>query len=285
MQLICNELSFYPLAENVHIAELRFKLFLKTFNETQKKYGFNHIRFPQNLANLQVTTTHTFYVFVSELTNRTLKNLILDLCKAPYTDDLTEPELITFYESNYEIQGEDKPIIEQPIGLPVSFIKSLPSISFNTHSFWQKRKIFIKKINEEEQESTEFLVYNICLETDINTDELTEWANSSMPELINSEDILKKYLSYTNYEIVFTDNFMTQFYECKQADFEQFKRLLLLMKDVQLHPFTGGIGKTENLKDREKEASKRITSSDRLSYELEKNTVTFIACKGHYNFH
>ena len=64
-----------------------------------------------------------------------------------------------------------------------------------------------------------------------------------------------------------------------------FKRILLLMKDVEVHPFVGGIGKTENLKNKRKEASKRITSLDRLSYTIENNVVTYIACKGHYDFH
>lgn len=61
--------------------------------------------------------------------------------------------------------------------------------------------------------------------------------------------------------------------------------ILLLMKDVGLHPFTGGMGKTENLQQRGKEASKQTTQLDRLSYTLKKNIVTFIACKGHYDFH
>ena len=57
------------------------------------------------------------------------------------------------------------------------------------------------------------------------------------------------------------------------------------MKDVQLHPFTGGMGRTENLRYNGKEASKRITHGNRLSYTVENNIVTFIACSGHYEFH
>ena len=82
---------------------------------------------------------------------------------------------------------------------------------------------------------------------------------------------------------------MEQFVGWKTDDFDSFKYLLLLMKDVQIHPFTGGMGQTENLKGRGKEASKRVTNSypdgDRLSYTVENNIVTFIACKGHYEFH
>jgi Txe/YoeB family toxin of Txe-Axe toxin-antitoxin module len=57
------------------------------------------------------------------------------------------------------------------------------------------------------------------------------------------------------------------------------------MKDVEVHPFTGGMGHTENLKGRSKEASKRVTQVDRLSYSIENDVVTFLACKGHYDFH
>jgi Txe/YoeB family toxin of Txe-Axe toxin-antitoxin module len=81
---------------------------------------------------------------------------------------------------------------------------------------------------------------------------------------------------------------MEQLFEWKANDTERYKYLLLLMKDVEIHPFTGGMGHTENLRYKGKEASKCITpipQSDRLSYTLENNIVTFIACKGHYDFH
>ena len=80
-----------------------------------------------------------------------------------------------------------------------------------------------------------------------------------------------------------------QLMQWKKDDSKLYKYTLLLMKDVQIHPFTGGMGQTENLRYRGKEASKRITNiypnGDRLSYFLENNIVTFVACKGHYKFH
>jgi len=57
------------------------------------------------------------------------------------------------------------------------------------------------------------------------------------------------------------------------------------MKDVEIHPFTGGMGKTENLRHKGKESSKQITQLDRLSYTLKNDNITFISCKGHYDFH
>lgn len=289
MNLVFNELSIHPIVDNGQIAEERFKKLLKTFKEARDVYGFKHIHFPKNYPLLQITTTQTFYEWVSNLTNRTIKNLIIDLCKTPFTDELEEAELDAFFGSDYTLLGDDVPIDIEPVGLPVSHIKAIPTISLDSHLFWHNRRIIIRKSNENSNENIDVSTFNICSDTDIITKEINEWADMSMPKLIDDSEVLKKYLSFTKYQTTFTENFMSQLLNWKTDDFNSFKYILLLMKDVQIHPFTGGMGKTENLKYRGKEASKRINNSypngDRLSYSIENNIVTFIACKGHYEFH
>jgi len=289
MNLVFNELSTYPIAENGHVAEEGFRNLLATFKEAKKIYGFTHIRFPNNYATLQITKTETFFEWVSTLTNRTIKNLIIDLCKKPFTDELEEAELDAFFESSYTLIGENIPTEIEPVGLPVSHIKTIPSISLDSHLFWRERKITVRKSTANAIENIDFVAYNICLESDIASQEIKEWADMSMPKFIDTKEVLTKYLGFSKYQPIFTDNFMEQFFNLKTDDLETFKYLLLLMKDVQIHPFTGGMGQTENLKGKGKEASKRVTNSypdgDRLSYTVENNLVTFIACKGHYEFH
>jgi toxin YoeB len=285
MELICNELSFIPLAKNGHIAEERFRTIIQTFRESKSRYDFTHIRFPKSYSALQITATQTLFEWISTLSNPTIKAAILTLFRPPYTDDLEESEMDTFFESNYTITSEEAPERNSPVGLPVAFIKSVPCISFDSHDFWEKRKIEISKTNGNIIENANFFTYNICLPTDLNTPELNEWAENCFPEYINTTELLTKYLTYRKYEVIFSENFLQQFFEWKNTDMDSFKYLLLLMKDVELHPFTGGRGQTENLKNRGKEASKRININDRLSYTVENNVVTFIACKGHYEFH
>ena len=289
MNLVFNELSIYPIAINGHIAEDGFKKLLATFKEAKKVYGFTHIRFPNNYSALQITTTEAFFEWVSTLTNRTIKNLIIDLCKKPYTDELEEAELNAFFESDYILVGENIPTEIEPVGLPVSHIKTIPAISLDSHFFWRNRKITVRKSTANTTENIDFIAYNIRLETDIAAKEMKEWADMSMPKFIDTKEVLTKYLGFTKYQLTFSDTFMEQFLNWKLGDFETFKYILLLMKDVQIHPFTGGMGQTENLKGRGKEASKRVTNSypdgDRLSYTVENNIVAFIACKGHYEFH
>lgn len=285
MDLIFNELSYSPLAENTYVAEKRFTEILFTLKEAKQRYDFRHIRFPVNNPEIHVTVHETYSEWVYNISNRTLKSLILDLIKPPYADDLEKEELDNFFESEYIIIGSEAPEKESPVGLPVAFIKSVPSISLDSHYFWRNRKIQISKTNQSESENTTFIVYNICLKDDLNSPEIIEWAEKCLPPHIHSKDLLIKFLGYEKFTSNFTNDFMQHFFEWKAKDMESFKYLLLLMKDVELHPFTGGRGKTENLKNRGKEASKQINQLDRLSYSIEKNVVTFIACKGHYDFH
>ncbi|MEM9686389.1 MAG: type II toxin-antitoxin system YoeB family toxin [Bacteroidota bacterium] len=285
MQLIGNELSFHFSEGHPHVVEQSFVTLFKTFKKAKEKYGFSHIRFPENYSQLKITPDQTLIEWILNISNPILKNLVLDLFKAPYTDNLENEELEEFVNSKYEIVWDNVLTNQSPFGLPIAHIKATPSISINSHDFWQNRKITIKKTSENNAENTKFVVYNICREEDINSFELKEWAHNFLSIQIYSEENLEKYLSYAKYKVQFDDRFMQHFLEWKSDDIERYKYLLLLMKDVELHPFTGGMGKTENLKNRGKEASKRITRSDRLSYQIENNIVTFLACKGHYDFH
>jgi Txe/YoeB family toxin of Txe-Axe toxin-antitoxin module len=258
---------------------------LKTFKGVRERYGFTHVRFPVGNSSLNMTVSETFAEWVTGITDGILKNLILDLCKAPFMDDMELSELNTFFECSYEIEGNEVPVNIPPIGLPISYIKSNPAISFDSHSFWRRRKIKIIKTNDNALENAEFVVYNICLEEDILSIEFIEWIDCFMVKFIDNEEVLRKYLNYSKYRAVFTVDFLEQFFQWKERDVDDYRYLLLLMKDIQLHPFTGGMGQTENLRSRGKEASKRITIKDRLSYMVERDTVTFIACIGHYEFH
>jgi Txe/YoeB family toxin of Txe-Axe toxin-antitoxin module len=289
MDLILNELSFYPCFSSIQIAESKFSTFMNTFKEANKIYGIKRVLFPKNISNQQVTCDLNFIQSLEKLENKDLKRSLFTFIKPPYLDDLNDAELQSFLISDYTLIGENIPTEIEPVGLPVSHIKATPSISLDSHVFWRNRKIAIRKSNENTEENIDIIAYNICLENDITSQEMKEWADILMPILIETEDILTKYLGFTKYKSVFTANFIDQFFSWKTEDFKTFKYLLLLMKDVQIHPFTGGMGQTENLIGRGKEASKRITNSypdgDRLSYTVENNIVTFLACKGHYAFH
>lgn len=289
MVLIFNELSCYPIANTNIEAEKRFNQLLKCFKAANIIFGFKAISFHQNFADQNITADMTFYEWLSTVSNSTLKNGILSFYRKPYADDLNDNELASFLESDYIVVHDDVPTHQNPTGLPIAHIKSTLALSFNSDLFWQKRKISILKTNISNTEDIEFAVYNICFEADLKEKEIIEWSNKVLPNTIDSKEKLIKYLAFSKYTVLATNTFMAELLNWKENNEKIFKYILLLMKDVEIHPFTGGMGQTENLKYKGKENSKRITNTypdgDRLSYFLENDTVTFVACKGHYKFH
>lgn len=289
MELLCNELSFYPLSNGVREVEKKYLQLWNTFKIARKKFGFKKIIFQKDLINQQVTRELNYVQSIDLLKNKDLKRALITFLNPPYLDDLTDAESEEFFKSEYEIAVEDCPIKADPYGLPIAYIKGVPTISLDSHLFWRNKKINVRRINCESTKNLEFSVYNFCLESDIASPEIIEWADTSMIVDIVDKEILNNYLGFAKYEIVFWDTFFEQLMEWKSKNDKLYKYILALMKDVQIHPFAGGMGQTENLKGRGKEASKRITNTypdgHRLSYSIENNVVTFIACKGHYEFH
>jgi toxin YoeB len=65
-------------------------------------------------------------------------------------------------------------------------------------------------------------------------------------------------------------------------DRKKLKRILVLIKDIQKHPYTG-IGKPEQLKySLQGYYSRRIDAEHRLIYSVSENDIIIIACRYHY---
>ncbi len=103
MELICNELSLYPLVKSSQEAEKHFNNALKTFLVFQTKYGFNHIKFPVNFNTQNVTSTLTFVEWIQTISSRVLKEAVIKLFRPPFTDDLDKEDLETYFQSEYLI--------------------------------------------------------------------------------------------------------------------------------------------------------------------------------------
>ena len=123
MDLIFNELSFMPLAENVEQAENRFETLLNAFKEAKTKFGFKKIRFQENLSGQWVTEELNFAEALSSFSSKDLKRALPTFLNKPYSDDLTEEETDNYLRSSYRVVSEECPTNEEPFGLPVAYIK------------------------------------------------------------------------------------------------------------------------------------------------------------------
>ena len=147
-----------------------------------------------------------------------LKRTVLSFIKKPFVDDLEEEEMEVFFDSDYEITDANVPVNTEPIALPIAHIKSTITISFNSDTYWLNRKINILKTNTSATENLNFFTYNICLDTDLKTVEITEWSDNVYSNKIDDEVKLTYYLSYNKYGLEFGGAFMEQFLQWKDTD-------------------------------------------------------------------
>jgi toxin YoeB len=82
--------------------------------------------------------------------------------------------------------------------------------------------------------------------------------------------------------IVFESGAFEDFVEWPKLDKKLYKRIVVLIKDIQREPFSG-IGKPEPLKHGLGGYwSRRINDEHRLVYKVSDDAITIAACKYHY---
>lgn len=290
MDLLFNEFSCYPLAENDCEAEKRFSQLYKTFKKAETTFGFERIVVKSDFHKQDLTVEKNFYESVCSLSNPNLIDNLLSLFKKPFADDLEEEELDAFCEGSYEIADKAVPTQQGPVGLAIAYLERTPTLSFDAHEFWRNRKIRLQRARTAKPEyktgKNEALhVYNLCLETDLEESEIREWWDATKLGEIHSEETLRAYLSYSKYQVAFDKGFVDEILKWKEEDSVLFERIICLMRNIDPDRFTARIGKAEKLKNIKGGFAKRITDEHRLVYCLKKDTVTFIACKGHYGDH
>lgn len=80
-----------------------------------------------------------------------------------------------------------------------------------------------------------------------------------------------------------TDEAWEQFVEWQSEDKRIFKRILLLIKDIDRNGYDG-IGKPERLKgDLSNYWSRRIDNCHRLVYRIDNNVIQIVQCGTHYH--
>ena len=142
MDLVFNELSIEPLAEDKTNAFERVDLFLTTFVRA-RKYRFNVIRLNEYFGNIKLLDDYTFEDFCNEPTNKTKNTLLRGLFKYPFIDDNSEEE-DKFIQSNFYLIKNETEV--ETYGLASAYLYSTLGIGFLSEEFWNncKHKLSIK---------------------------------------------------------------------------------------------------------------------------------------------
>lgn len=82
---------------------------------------------------------------------------------------------------------------------------------------------------------------------------------------------------------VWSDDAWEEYIAWQMQDKKTLKRINLLLKDVERHPFEG-IGKPEQLRGELSGFwSRRIDEKNRLLYRVSRDSLEILSCKGHYD--
>ena len=82
---------------------------------------------------------------------------------------------------------------------------------------------------------------------------------------------------------VWSDDAWEEYIAWQMQDKKTLKRINLLLKDVERHPFEG-IGKPEPLRGELSGFwSRRIDEKNRLLYRVSRDALEILSCKGHYD--
>lgn len=281
--IVFNELSLQPYAADLSEFNQRLKDLIAICKIANNKFKFKKLIFAQTLDKYQVLDDgKTFQECLFEKkANRTIVNLLLGLRKYPFYDDENEPQVEEYITANFSHKDSTLPCD----GLGIAYLYNTIAVSFLSDTFWEETEIpiLIKSDDTSIADLEKSIFHASKVEHLEETTNLVAWIIHTIQKDIESIEDLKE--MYPIYE--FENNSFDELMEWKRTNITTYFKLHALLKDIEINPFTGGIGKTEALKNISNRNSKRITQEHRITYSLEgkdeNKKIIILSCKGHYD--
>jgi Txe/YoeB family toxin of toxin-antitoxin system len=274
--LIFNELSTQPFPTDIQTLNSNIKDLLLLCKSAKEKYGFSKLRFVNQLHEINVMKDYTFQDFINDTrSNRLLKDLLISFYRYPFIDDEDDRAINEYISKTFTFDETRK-----CSGLAGAYIYNTLATSILSDSIWDITKI---KVTIKDGENTiEDVVYHISKNDHLSSDDIKEWLSKKFIWNIEKiEDLTRIYPNYTFSQEAFDDLIYW-----KNENKLLYERLHILLKDIEAHPFTGGLGKTEVLKETSGNASKRLNDEHRVQYSLEgkgnEKVIYILRCKEHY---
>jgi Txe/YoeB family toxin of toxin-antitoxin system len=277
--LIFNELSVKPQPAKFEQLNQRVKSLVSLCKQAREQFNFKKLRFTQQFHEYQLLAEGmSFDDYVRDKRiHPTIKTLLLDLRCYPFIDDADEQVSTQYLENQFYFQKNGEKL--KCDGLATAYLYNTLAVSFSSENIWDNVQvtILVKK------ESAEFFeaknVFHLSKSEHLETkNEMRDWLLENIQQNICSVTDLKRLYPHYQFESQAFDDLLYW----KKNDKELYDRLHLLLRDIELNRFTGGLGKTEVLKQNWSGcASKRLNDEHRIVYSLKGNII--YRCKGHYN--
>lgn len=274
MEIFFNELSILPKSKTNIEANDNIITLLSTLKEL-RKYDYRVMRVHENFYAEELCDGYTFVNFINDISvNRDLKILLQSLVKSPFLIKDSEEEEI-YVINTFKTENHLNEYVESE-GIASAYIYNEPTISIQSCNFW-KRTLIDMSILPSGGEA-----YNVSVMNFWNEKSVIDWASTLLEENIplNSIENIKRVFPEDQFKFdqQAIDDLIGWYYDDNRYQ-EKIKSLIL---DTLLHPFVGGLGLTEVLKNENGKASKKIVKKDRIKYTYTRELITIHQCKGHY---
>ena len=134
MELIFNEQSVVPCADDLSAACSAVIQFIKTYKEAEK-HEFRRIRYEKSFDRIELAPDFTLNDFCCNPKFRTYGGLLLGLARHPFIEN-DSPEESRFINNDFYIKRGDCEI--QVEGLGITYLYKSIGISFCIDSFWEQ---------------------------------------------------------------------------------------------------------------------------------------------------
>lgn len=142
MELIFNEQSVVPCADDLSAACSAVIQFIKTYKEAEK-HEFRRIRYEKSFDRIELAPDFTLNDFCCNPKFRTYGGLLLGLARHPFIES-DSPEESRFINNDFYIKRGDCEI--QVEGLGITYLYKSIGISFCIDSFWEqiRHRLYVK---------------------------------------------------------------------------------------------------------------------------------------------
>lgn len=178
MEMIFNELSIFPLAANVHEANIKMVKFSNAVADARKK-GFRNIRSYLNSNEIDLAENYSVYQWIhNKSVLKNYRDILFGMIIQPFIDE--EDQLVEerFINANYYLEDAEHGIDKKEcIGLAAAYLYETLSISLSSAKIWDKHMLNISI--ETESSITVNNVFNISSKEALEIVEIKELIENS----------------------------------------------------------------------------------------------------------
>lgn len=177
MDLVFNDLSTFPIAENLSEAGKRLYQYFDVVRKLQE-HGFKRVRYVDFFENIMLTPEYSFLSFCEIKKSpslRTLANWLLGMARHPFIDDDSEEES-RYIQNKFYINKCGETI--EAVALGTAYLYDTIAVNLNSEEYWRDLVYdLIIKGNEEKKSQ----ILAICSVGQCDDSRFVDWKETRNP--------------------------------------------------------------------------------------------------------